>query len=186
MSKTENKDLDELELRRLKQGNYSDILFVLLPFLAILLQRLWSGEMEKILLGYEISVAAAILAGLSISKFIQGLVSDPALGVQKDRIVFMIALTLFAVVIPAIMLTMKLTGEEAVPKVVAYIQPVLLVIGISLYISAVRVVKSFAQDEWSEDDDDEEADSLHSLDVKPAGALSTAVGGKAVSEAKGA
>lgn len=169
MSNTVSKDLDDLELRRLKQGNYSDILFVLLPFLAILLQRLWAGEMEKILLGYEISVAAAILAGLSISKFIQGLVSDPALGVQKDRIVFMIALTLFSVVIPAIMLTMKLTSDEAVPQVVAYIQPVLLVIGISLYISAIRVVKSFKLSD-DEDDDEDESDNIgRSAEVKPVG-----------------
>ncbi|MCG8670035.1 MAG: hypothetical protein MI867_11520 [Pseudomonadales bacterium] len=146
-------ELEQSELDRLKQGTYSDILFVLLPFLAILLQRLWTGEVNKILLGYEISTAAAILGGLSISKFIQGLVTHPQLGVKKERLVFIIALTIFCVVVPALILTMKLVGATEVPPVIAYIQPILMVIAVSLYISAIRIVKSFETLQESEDAD---------------------------------
>lgn len=147
-----SEDIEQSELDRLKQGTYSDILFVLLPFLAIFLQRLWTGEVNKILLGYEISTAAAILGGLSISKFIQGLVAHPDLGVKKERIVFIIALTIFCVVVPALILTMKLVSATEVPPVIAYIQPILMVIAVSLYISAIRIVKSF--DAVDEDSDD--------------------------------
>lgn len=139
----DSSELEQTELDRLKQGTYSDILFVLLPFLAILLQRLWTGEVSKVLLGYEISTAAAILGGLSISKFIQGLVTHPDLGVKKERIVFVIALTIFCVVVPALILTMKLVGATEVPPVIAYIQPILLVVAIALYVSAIRIIKSF-------------------------------------------
>lgn len=135
--------IENEELVKIRQGTYSDILFVLLPFMAILLQRMWTGEMGKILLGYELSTASAILGGLSISKFIQGLVSHPALNVKKDRLVFTISLTLFCVVVPSLVLAMKLASTDDVPGVIAYIQPVLMVIAISLYISAIRIVKSF-------------------------------------------
>ena len=146
----ESESIEKTELEKLKQGTYSDILFVLLPFLAITLQRMWTGDVDKILLGYEISTAAAILGGLSISKFIQGIVSHPDLGVKKDRLVFVIALTIFCVVVPALILTMKLVGAEKVPEVVAYIQPILIVIAVSLYISALRIIKTF--DEESDTD----------------------------------
>ena len=143
MDQESDADIENEELTKLKQGTYSDILFVLLPFLAILLQRLWSGEVEKILLGYELSTAAAILGGLSISKFIQGLVAYPSLGVNKERLVFIIALTIFCVVVPSLILTMKLVSTDEAPEIVAYIQPVLMIVAVSLYISAIRIVKSF-------------------------------------------
>ncbi|MCG8316712.1 MAG: hypothetical protein MI976_26145 [Pseudomonadales bacterium] len=136
-------EVRDTELDKLKQGTYSDILFVLLPFLAIVLQRLWTGEVDKILMGHEVSTAAAILGGLSISKFIQGLVAHPDFGVKKDRVVFVIALTIFCVVVPSLIMTMKLVDTEDVPSIVAYIQPILIVIAVSLYISAIRIVKSF-------------------------------------------
>lgn len=143
MSQDNLEEIENEELIKIRQGTYSDILFVLLPFLAILLQRLWTGEVEKILLGYELSTASAILGGLSISKFIQGLVSHPALNVKKDRLVLVISLTLFCVVVPSLILTMKLASTDDVPGVIAYIQPVLMVVSISLYISAIRIVRNF-------------------------------------------
>lgn len=150
MNQAVDEELENSELSKLKQGTYSDILFVLLPFLAILLQRLWTGEVDKILLGYELSTASAILGGLSISKFIQGLVAHPVLGIKKERIVFIIALTIFCVVVPSLILTMKLVGSDDAPTVIAYIQPILMVVAVSLYISAIRIVKSF--DEKSKSD----------------------------------
>ena len=144
-------EIKDTELDKLKQGTYSDILFVLLPFLAIVLQRLWTGEIDKIFLGHEVSTAAAILGGLSISKFIQGLVAHPDLGVKKDKVVFVIALTIFCVVVPSLIMTMKLVDAEQVPDIVAYIQPILIVIAISLYISAIRIVKSFDKDKARKD-----------------------------------
>lgn len=143
MSQDVNETLENEELTKLKQGTYSDILFVLLPFLAILLQRLWTGEVDKILLGYELSTAAAILGGLSISKFIQGLVAHPSLEVKKERLVFIISMTIFCVVVPSLILTMKLVDSDKPPDVIAYIQPILMIVAVSLYISAIRIVKNF-------------------------------------------
>ncbi|CAN0602833.1 unnamed protein product, partial [Ectocarpus sp. 12 AP-2014] len=49
-------------------GTYADILFVLFPFLVMTMQRLWDGNLADILMRPDLSIAAAILAGLAIGK----------------------------------------------------------------------------------------------------------------------
>lgn len=120
-------------------GTYADILFVLFPFLVISMQRLWDGELYETLMRADLSIAAAILAGLAIGKFVLGLVTNRDLGRFKERIVFFIALTLFVVLGPAIMLMLSITGESELPGYVAFLQPVLLIIAISLYTTAVSI-----------------------------------------------
>ena len=152
MSGKYNELLEERELSKLKLGTYADILFIMLPFMAILLQTLWTGNPKDILLGPELSIAASILTGLSVSKFFQGLVSDKSLGVYKERVVLVISTTIFLILIPAVILTMKLSLAEDPPEIVAFVQPALLIVAISLYISAISIIK--ARDE--EDDTKEE------------------------------
>lgn len=120
-------------------GTYADILFVLFPFLVITMQRLWDGNLADILMRPDLSIAAAILAGLAIGKFVLGLVSNRDLGRFKERIVFFIALTLFVVLGPAIILMLSIVGSGDVPGFVAFVQPVLLIIAISLYTTAVSI-----------------------------------------------
>lgn len=120
-------------------GTYADILFVLFPFLVIGMQRLWDGNLYEMLMQPDLSIAAAILAGLAIGKFVLGLVTNRDLGVYKERIVFFIALTLFAVLGPAIILMLSIMGGTEVPGFVAFVQPILLVIAISLYSTAVGI-----------------------------------------------
>lgn len=120
-------------------GTYADILFVLFPFLVITMQRLWDGNLADILMRPDLSIAAAILAGLAIGKFVLGLVSNRDLGRFKERIVFFIALTLFVVLGPAIILMLSIVGSGNVPGFVAFVQPVLLIIAISLYTTAVSI-----------------------------------------------
>lgn len=120
-------------------GTYADILFVLFPFLIIGMQRLWEGRLYETLLRPDLSIAAAILAGLAIGKFVLGLVSNRDLGRYKERIVFFIALTLFVVLGPAIILILSILGSTDVPGFVTFVQPILLIIAISLYTTAVSV-----------------------------------------------
>ncbi|MBN7769861.1 hypothetical protein KUV44_13955 [Marinobacter daepoensis] len=120
-------------------GTYADILFVLFPFLVIAMQRLWDGNLYQSLMRPDLSVAAAILAGLAIGKFVLGLVTNQDLGRYKERIVFFIALTLFVVLGPAIILILSMTGNADIPGFVAFVQPVLLIVAISLYTTAVSI-----------------------------------------------
>ena len=120
-------------------GTYADILFVLFPFLVIGMQRLWDGKLYDTLLQPDLSIASAILAGLAMGKFVLGLVSHRDLGRYKERIVFFIALTLFLVLGPAIILMLSIVGHAEVPGFVAFVQPVLLIIAVSLYSTAVSI-----------------------------------------------
>lgn len=120
-------------------GTYADVLFVLFPFLVIGMQQLWNGQLYDALLRPDLSIAAAILAGLAIGKFVLGLVTEHDLGRFKERIVFFIALTLFLVLGPAIILILSILGGEEVPGFVAFVQPVLLIIAISLYTTAISI-----------------------------------------------
>ncbi|NWN92047.1 hypothetical protein HLV39_11140 [Marinobacter adhaerens] len=127
-------------------GTYADILFVLFPFLVIGMQRLWDGNLYEMLKHTDLSIAAAILAGLAIGKFVLGLVSNQDLGRYKERIVFFIALTLFVVLGPAIILILSIMGGTEVPGFVAFVQPILLIIAISLYSTAVSISNILTRD----------------------------------------
>ncbi|MDO6441877.1 MULTISPECIES: hypothetical protein [unclassified Marinobacter] len=127
-------------------GTYADILFVLFPFLVIGMQRLWDGQLYETLMNADLSIAAAILAGLAIGKFVLGLVTNRDLGRYKERIVFFIALTLFVVLGPAIILMLSISGGTEVPGFVAFVQPVLLIIAISLYSTAVSISNILTRD----------------------------------------
>jgi hypothetical protein len=131
-------------------GTYADILFVLFPFLVIGMQRLWDGRLYETLMNADLSIAAAILAGLAIGKFVLGLVTNRDLGRYKERIVFFIALTLFVVLGPAIILMLSITGGAEVPGFVAFVQPVLLIIAISLYSTAVSISNILIRDDDQE------------------------------------
>ena len=136
---TDNRHQQEQYSLSMMYGTYADILFVLFPFLVIAMQRLWDGNLYHTLLQPDLSIAAAILAGLAIGKFVLGLVTNQDLGRYKERIVFFIALTLFVVLGPAIILLLSMTSNAEIPGFVAFVQPVLLIIAISLYTTAVSI-----------------------------------------------
>jgi hypothetical protein len=136
---SENHQQSEQHSLSMMYGTYADILFVLFPFLVISMQRLWDGQLYETLLRPDLSIAAAILAGLAIGKFVLGLVTNRDLGRYKERIVFFIALTLFVVLGPAIILMLSIVGNREVPGFVAFVQPILLIIAISLYTTAVSI-----------------------------------------------
>ncbi len=140
-------------------GTYADILFVLFPFLVIGMQRLWEGRLYETLMRPDLSIAAAILAGLAIGKFVLGLVTNQDLGRYKERIVFFIALTLFAVLGPAIILILSILSSNQVPGFVAFVQPIILIIAISLYSTAVSIANILTRfgtgDAETESDQDE-------------------------------
>lgn len=145
--------MSERQLHREQQsmsmmyGTYADVLFVLFPFLVIGMQRLWDGRLYEMLMHADLSIAAAILAGLAIGKFVLGLVTNRDLGRYKERIVFFIALTLFVVLGPAIILILSIISGAEVPGFVAFVQPILLILAISLYSTAVGISNILTRDD---------------------------------------
>lgn len=122
-------------------GSYADVLFILFPFLVIALLRVWNEEGIEILKQPDLSIAASILAGMSLGKFVLGLIGDKDLGKYKERIVFFIALTIFLVLGPSLMIIIKTINDNSAAKFVVYVQPVLLTIAITLYSISVSVHK---------------------------------------------
>lgn len=141
-------------------GTYADILFVLFPFLVIAMQRLWDGNLYQTLMRPDLSIAAVILAGLAIGKFVLGLVTNRDLGRYKERIVFFIALTLFVVLGPAIILILSITGNAEIPGFVAFVQPVLLIVAISLYTTAVSIANILVRTDRARSSADEAEQTL--------------------------
>jgi len=127
------------ETVNLMYGTYADVIFVLFPFVVIGLIRAWEGNAGAILLGPDLSIASAILGGLALGKFVLGLITDRNLNAFRERIVFFIALTLLLVLGPSILLLMLITASLEVPEMVAFIQPILLIIAISLYTTAISI-----------------------------------------------
>lgn len=143
---TDNHPREESQSLSTMYGTYADVLFVLFPFLVICMQRLWDGDLAEVLMRPDLSIAAAILGGLAIGKFVLGLVTERDLGRYKERIVFFIALTLFVVMGPAIILIISIVGGKDVPGFVAFLQPVLLIISVSLYTTAISISNMLTQD----------------------------------------
>ncbi len=143
---TENNSPHEVRSLGMMYGTYADVLFVLFPFLAIVMQRLWDGKLEDVLLRPDLSIAAAILGGLAIGKFVLGLVTERDLGRFKERIVFFIAVTMFVVLGPAIILILSIVGNQEVPGFVAFVQPILLIVSISLYTTAISISNILSQE----------------------------------------
>jgi len=141
-------------------GTYADILFILFPFLVIFLLRIWNEEGAEILKQPDLSIAAAILAGLSLGKFVLGLVGDRDLGKYKERIVFFMALTLFLVLGPSLMIIIKLINDNEAARFVVFAQPVLLTIAIALYSLSVSVHKIVERhDHYNEKDNQQKTEA---------------------------
>lgn len=124
---------------RMVYATYTDILFILFPFIVMGLQRAWNGEGMDVLKYADLSMAAAILAGMTIGKLVLALVGDKTLKPYKEYIVYGIALTLFFILGPSIVLIVNAMGNGYVPSSVVFVQPVLLIIAITFYSSAVSI-----------------------------------------------
>ena len=118
-------------------GTYADIMFILLPFFVIAVFKLWQSDVKSILSSYDLSMAAAILGGLSIVKFIMGLMIDPKMLQHKERIVFLIAGTVFLVLVPGLLFSVLVMIADPVPQFALFVQPLLLVLGIVAYSGSV-------------------------------------------------
>jgi len=120
-------------------ATYTDILFILFPFIVIGLQRAWNGEGVEVLKYADLSVVSAILAGMTIGKFVLALVGDKTLKPYKEYIVYGIAMTLFFILGPSMVLIVQIMGNGYVPSYVVFVQPVLLIMAITFYSGAVSV-----------------------------------------------
>lgn len=147
---------EDRQLLNLLFGTYADILFILLPFVVVALFQLWKGSYAAVLTSQDLSMAAAVLGGLAVVKFIIGLMNDPRMLAHKERMVFLIAGTVFLVMVPGLLFSILIMLSDPVPKFVMYLQPLLIILGIMAYSGAVtfthRTLKDSGQEQAGETD----------------------------------
>lgn len=146
---------EDRQLLNLLFGTYADILFILLPFVVVALFQLWKGSYAAVLTSQDLSMAAAVLGGLAVVKFIIGLMSDPRMLAHKERMVFLIAGTVFLVMVPGLLFSVLIMLSDPVPKFVMYLQPLLIILGIMAYSGAVTFTHRTLQEESGRDQPDE-------------------------------
>ncbi|MBK8972246.1 MAG: hypothetical protein IPM37_13155 [Hahellaceae bacterium] len=127
---------DDTQLRILF-GTYADIMFILLPYLVIAIFKLWHSDVKSVLLNYDLSVAAGILGGLAVVKFIMGVLIDPKMLRYKEKLAFMISGTVFLILVPSLLFATLVMMSDPVPHMAMFIQPLLLVLGVSAYSGSV-------------------------------------------------
>ncbi len=128
---------DEVQDVTLLHGTYADILFVLLPFSVVALFRAWNQGFEQVLLSYDLAMAAGVLGGLAVVKFIMGIMIDPTMSRHREWIVFLVAGTVFLILAPGLMFSVMILLSDPVPQWVMFVQPLLVVLAIGAYSGAV-------------------------------------------------
>lgn len=132
-----NTSIEEEKQLSILFGTYADIMFVLLPFFVVAIFKLWQSDIKSILTSYDLSMAAAILGGLAIVKFVVGLLIDPKMIQYKERMVFLISGTVFLVLVPGLLFSVLVMLADPVPQFAMFVQPLLLVLGVVAYSGAV-------------------------------------------------
>ncbi len=135
---------------RIMLASYSDILFVMLPFVLVLSIKLFQETVLAVLASPEWSLASAVLAGLAVVKLMLGLVSHQKMGRYRERLVFMVAATTFLLLAPSLLLAGTAYVMEVPPPFLVYVHPVLLIVAIAVYSGAVQSAQNLLGKEEEE------------------------------------
>ena len=126
---------------------YTDILFIVFPFVLVGLLRFWNSEFNM-LIHPEFSIATAILAGMSIGKLLLALISNTELKRFKLRFIFFIACIIFMILGPSVMFIVMMTDGHHAPELAIFIQSLLLILTIIIYSVSFNI--SFLMTKWFE------------------------------------
>ena len=77
------------------------------------------------------------MGGLALVKFVVGLLIDPKMLQYKERMVFLIAGTVFLVLVPGLLFAILVMLADPVPQFAMFVQPLLLIMGVVAYSGAV-------------------------------------------------
>jgi hypothetical protein len=127
-----SKSVEQAQIRILL-ASYSDILFVIMPFLLVLTLKLFNSTPLEVLASPEWALASAVLAGLAVVKLMLGLVSHDKMSNYRERLVFMVAATTFLLLMPSLLLAGTAYVMATPPWFLVYVHPVLLIVAIAVY-----------------------------------------------------
>ncbi|MBK8970790.1 MAG: hypothetical protein IPM37_05300 [Hahellaceae bacterium] len=140
------KSIEQAQIRILL-ASYSDILFVIMPFIVVLVLKSFKVPVVAVLASPEWALASAVLGGLAVVKLMLGLVSHDKMTRYRERLVFMVAATTFLLLMPSLLLAGIAYVMETPPTFLVYIHPVLLIVAIAVYSGSVQSAQSLLKKE---------------------------------------
>jgi FlaA1/EpsC-like NDP-sugar epimerase len=136
----------EQSLIQVAYRTYSDVLFIILPFLLVALMRSWNEQGLEILKYPDLSVITLILTGISLGKITIGLSRDKNIAQYRAYIAFTYALILCVILAPCLLIITQLLSHQTLPDRFILVQPVLLIFSIILYSLSMNISYLAAQD----------------------------------------
>ena len=130
----------ETQLRRIRNGSHSDIMFIVAPFVGLLIHSIWIGETLSFFTSPFLSVFNTALAGLAISKYVQCLAYDLVAHPARSRAANMVGFTTLFSFIPSLILAVNIHSSAEPAELATYIQFSIFVLTISIYFSYLRFI----------------------------------------------
>lgn len=130
MKETENKH--GKKYANVMYGVWVEVLFTFFPFVAYLIVSAWKNDISHVLKTPELAVAAAILSGQGLLKFLRSVIGIPALTQSGERVVFLGVLGLLLFLI-AIVFIVLIAASESQPWFMGYAQILLVALSLPMY-----------------------------------------------------
>ncbi len=124
------------------RSNCAEVMYVLLPFVTLVVHRLWQGDAQSIFLGYEAAFVTAVLSGLSVHRFSQVLRISSEYQVPRTRIVFCLCVIMGLLLIPSLVLITHVSEHAPVNGKMAYLQSLMLLFALSLHVYSLEILES--------------------------------------------
>ena len=130
----------ETQLRRIRNGSYSDVMFIVSPFVGLLIHSIWIGETLSFFTSPFLSIFNTALAGLAISKYVQCLAFDLVGHPARSRAANMVGFTTLFSFIPSLILAVNIHSTEKPAELATYIKFSIFVLTISIYFSYLKFI----------------------------------------------
>lgn len=133
-------------LRKIRYSNYSDVMFILAPFIALLIHNIWSGSILDFFTSPYLSILNAALAGLAISKYVQCLALELVRHPSRPKAANMIGFTTLFSFIPSLILAVNIHSSENTAELVTYIQFSIFILTLSIYFSHISFINKLTDE----------------------------------------
>lgn len=141
MTYSNNQELPiEHRLKLLRNGSYADVMFMMAPFFGLLVHCMWSGSIIDFFTSPYLSILNAVLAGTTISKYIQCLAFNLVPLVGRSKVANMVAFTTLSSFIPSLILAVNIHSAEQSEEFIIYIQFSIFILSISVYFFYFRFI----------------------------------------------
>lgn len=132
-------------LRKIRYSNVADIMFIIAPFIGLLIHSVWSGSILVFFTSPYLSIFNTVLAGLAISKYVQCLALDLTKHQSRTKVANLIGFTTLFSFIPSLILAVNIHSSENTTETVTYIQFSLFILTLSIYFTHIKLINNLTE-----------------------------------------